>query len=232
LPSFSSAKVSDEVISEKKPAEGVAAGIVLFIDNLLFGLRERVRAKAAQALKIMAVSSQCGIADQSVGDRVVGLEPLDFEKEQQITNLRRALLDALLQVLIVGICRVRSVKQPGVAADTAQGFVDDFQFPDCVEQDISHESFRMLHQGAKSSRKGFSVSVTVVQCCLDPRVVMGGKEIVQVPANAFCAASRHDSSRYALLYKPSLWVPSKGCWLSSCDFLDSACMMLEFIFKK
>jgi hypothetical protein len=34
----------------------------------------------------MAVSSERGIADQSAGDRVVGLEPLDFEKEQQITN--------------------------------------------------------------------------------------------------------------------------------------------------
>src|SRR6266498_1716098 len=140
-------------------------------------------------MKIMAVSAQCGIADQSVGYGVVGLEPLDFEKEQQITNLRRALLDALLQVLILGICRIRGVKQPGVAAGSAQGFVDDFQFFERVEQSSSRESFRMLHHGTKSSRKSSGASMTVVQCCLDPGVVMGGKEIVQVPANAFSATS-------------------------------------------
>jgi hypothetical protein len=87
----------------------------------------------------------------------------------------------------------------------------------------------MLHNRTKSSRKGFSPRGTIAQSFLDPWVVMCGKQVAQIPTNVFSATRKHASSSTVLLYKPSLLAASKCGCPAGCDFLDSACMMLEFV---
>src|SRR4026209_2033147 len=70
----------------KQPAKGIAAGIVFLIDDFLLWFRESMRAITAQALEIMAITCQCRIVAQALGGRIVSLEPLDFEKKQEIMN--------------------------------------------------------------------------------------------------------------------------------------------------
>lgn len=97
----------------------------------------------------MAVFFEPRIRNQTNGDRLIRLEPFDLEKKQKISNLSRTLLDFLFQVLIIGTGRIRGVEQSGIAADSAQSFVNAFQLLHGAEQGGGRESLRILQGRAK-----------------------------------------------------------------------------------
>jgi hypothetical protein len=96
-PSLSSAKVNDEVISEKSLSKALAPVLSSGADDLFFGLAQGVESIAAQTQKVMAIRFELRVCNQAADRRVIELEPFQFEKKQQVANVGGALLVASMR---------------------------------------------------------------------------------------------------------------------------------------
>src|SRR5918993_1232311 len=139
----------------------------------------------------MTIRLEQGVGDDSVSYFVAELEPFEFKEEQLIADLRRTLLDSLLQVLVLGFRRVRGVKQPGVAADAPQGVVNYFEFCERLKHVRSRQRFWIPKQRSNPLGKLIRAGAAILQACLDRWIIVSCIEVVQVPFYTACAVRIH-----------------------------------------
>ena len=118
----------------EEAAPGAAAGVGLFVQQLLFALRQPMRLVAALEAQQVGEVLEDRVGQQFLGPGVVHLDPLQVEEDQVLVDGGAAFLGEGYQPAVGRLVGLAGVQQVGVDGRVVHGLVDVLQLRHGVAQ--------------------------------------------------------------------------------------------------